>query len=156
MIKAYMLLVAMFLAIIVFVSSNTLPAHMDEEQTFRSHQHSKSQVQQSSSYSKSDDSSTLSFLLSDLLTTSESYETAGKISYQYIVVLKANSSKTPTQAADEARDKGAQVLHVYDSALKGFAIEVPNDKVLEAITKNNPDIDYIEPNITAQAHDQNS
>jgi hypothetical protein len=31
-----------------------------------------------------------------------------------------------------------------------------NERVLEAIAKSNPKIDYFEPDMTAQAHDQNS
>jgi hypothetical protein len=79
---------------------------------------------------------------------------AEKDNYQYLILLKNNSSKTPTQEAEEARDKGAVVLYVYDSDIKGFAIKVPNDKVLESIIEENPNVDYIEPDMILTAQDQ--
>lgn len=63
---------------------------------------------------------------------------------QYIIVLKDNSTKTPVQSAEEAQRKGANVLHIYQHALKGYSIYTPNEKVLEAIIKNNSDIAYVE------------
>lgn len=73
---------------------------------------------------------------------------------QYLVVLKDKSSITPAQAAVEAKEKGAQVLHVYEHALKGFSIKVPNENVLEDIIRLDPNIDYIERDTTAYIQDQ--
>ena len=66
-----------------------------------------------------------------------SLEAGDEIPNHYIVVLKdtqlgasANISiQTPSQAAADAKSKGAEVRHVYENALKGFAIRVPNDQV---------------------------
>jgi hypothetical protein len=99
------------------------------------------------------DSSSKPLLYLSLQLSSESNKAGDKITNQYIVILKDNSSKNPSQAAEEAKSKGAQVLHVYDHVLKGFTIKVPNEKVFDAIIKNNSNIDYVEPEMTAQAHD---
>lgn len=67
--------------------------------------------------------------------------TGEKIPNQYIVILKDDSS--PEIVANEARGNGAEVLHVYDKAVKGFATRVPNAQVLDDI-KNDPRVAYIE------------
>jgi subtilisin family serine protease len=67
----------------------------------------------------------------------------GKIPDQYIVVLNEESEQGPRNVADEARRKGASILHVYEHAIKGFAMKVPNDAVLEKI-KNDERIAYVE------------
>ena len=138
---------AMFVLVVVFtVRDNAIVNPMTFEQPYEKWQQLLRQQQDSSS-------EPLPYLSSQL--SSQSEKAGDKITNQYIVVLKNNSSKNPSQAAEEARDKGAQVLHVYDLALKGFAIKVPNQKVLEAI-RNNPNIDYVEPDMTARAQNQTS
>ena len=87
-----------------------------------------------------------------------SLEAGDEIPNHYIVVLKdtqlgasANISiQTPSQAAADAKSKGAEVRHVYENALKGFAIRVPNDQVLAAI-RSNPNVAYIEPDRKVQS-----
>jgi hypothetical protein len=64
---------------------------------------------------------------------------------QYIVVLKDNNLLSPGKVkslADEASNQGAALRHIYDNALGGFAIKVPNEKALEAIMKI-PEVDYV-------------
>ena len=60
------------------------------------------------------------------------------------------SIQTPSQAAADAKSKGAEVRYVYENAIKGFAIRVPNEQVLEAI-QSNPNVAYIEPDRKVQA-----
>ena len=86
---------------------------------------------------------------------------------QYIVVLKnrittatsppnglsssssSSASTSPTTAdsvrasAEKARSEGAVIRHLYEHALKGYAIRVPNDQVLQSILKN-PEVDYVQ------------
>ena len=40
------------------------------------------------------------------------------------------------------KDSGTELLHVYNDVVKGFAIKVPNEKVLEEL-KSNPLVKYI-------------
>ena len=42
------------------------------------------------------------------------------------------------------RFDGATVRHTYENALKGFAIKIPNQLVLDRILSN-PRVDYVEP-----------
>jgi subtilisin len=70
-------------------------------------------------------------------------KTDGKIPDQYIVILKDDSEQSPKNVADEARNKGASILHVYEHAIKGFAMKVPNDTVLEKV-KNDDRVAYVE------------
>jgi subtilisin family serine protease len=77
-----------------------------------------------------------------------------KIPNHYIVVLKdadfLSSLKSP---AAEAINQGAGLRHIYDQSLHGFAIRVPNDKVLEAIMKI-PEVDYVQPDVKIKAFAQ--
>jgi len=65
---------------------------------------------------------------------------------QYIVVLKDNNLRSSDirSLANEARFDGATVRHTYEHALKGFAIRIPNQLVLDRILSN-PRVDYVEP-----------
>ena len=79
-----------------------------------------------------------------------------KIPNQYIVVLNDNnllSSSSVRSLADQAINQGAAIRQIYNNVLDGFAIKVPNDKVLEAILKI-PQVDYVEPDIKVKAFDQ--
>ena len=40
--------------------------------------------------------------------------------------------------------------HVYEHAIKGFAIIIPNDRVMNAIL-NNPRVDYVQPDLKLKA-----
>ena len=76
-----------------------------------------------------------------------------KVPNQYIVVLKDNNLLSPGKVkslADEATNQGAGLRHIYDNALGGFAIKVPNEKVLEEIMKI-PEVDYVEPDLKVKA-----
>ena len=79
-----------------------------------------------------------------------------KVPNQYIVVLKDTTtapsapSASVRASADEARNQGGLVRHVYEHALKGFAIIIPNDRVLNAIL-NNPRVDYVQPDLKLKA-----
>ena len=79
---------------------------------------------------------------------------SNKIPNQYIVVLKQNVHDSPEAAALHAKNQGAQILHIYEHAIRGFAIKIPNEKVLEAI-KRNPNVDFVEQDMTVQAFSQN-
>ena len=75
-----------------------------------------------------------------------------KVPGQYIVVLKDSTipSVSVRASADEARNQGAFVRHVYEHAISGFAINIPNDRVLGAIL-NNPRVDYVQPDVIVHA-----
>ncbi len=67
------------------------------------------------------------------------------IPHQYIVVLK-NETQDPQILVQQATDRGAIVPFVYSHAIKGFAIKVPNNLVLNSILKD-PSVDFVEPDI---------
>ena len=71
---------------------------------------------------------------------------------QYIVVLKDSTAQSASvrASADEARSQGALVRHVYEHAIRGFAIIIPNDRVMKAIL-NNPRVDYVQPAMKLKA-----
>ena len=66
---------------------------------------------------------------------------------QFIVYLR--DSKDESKSIDplkfynsELKDTGTELLHIYNNVAKGFAIKVPNEKVLEEL-KSNPLVEYI-------------
>ncbi|MEP6576141.1 MAG: S8 family serine peptidase [Nitrososphaerota archaeon] len=67
-----------------------------------------------------------------------------------MVVLKDTPSASVRASADEARNQGALVRHVYEHVLRGFAISIPNDRVLNTIL-NNPRVDYVQPDLILKA-----
>ena len=149
MLKTLMVSAAIFLLLVVStLSTNTLIHHIASGQT-NQQQTLTSQIPESLQSSLEESS----LLSSGLPSSSQLDKTGEKILNQYIVVVKDKSSKTPSQAAGEAKEKGAEVLHVYEHALKGFVIKVQNEKVFEDSIKNNPNIDYIERDTTARAHE---
>lgn len=77
---------------------------------------------------------------------------ANKIQGQYIVIL-SNDSDLQNEVG-KAKLKGAEILHEYKHAIKGFTIKVQNDQVLDLIKKNNPSISYIEPDYEVQIFTQ--
>ena len=77
---------------------------------------------------------------------------ANKIQGQYIVVLTDDSDMQ--NEIGKAKAKGAEIIQEYNHAIKGFAVKVNNDKVLENIKKNNPSISYIEPDYLVQTFAQ--
>ena len=80
-------------------------------------------------------------------------EVAGeRIPNHYIVVLK-DSIVPPASVrplADEAQNQGAELRHVYQNALRGYAIRVPNQAVLDSILSN-PAVDYVQPDLRLRA-----
>jgi subtilisin len=89
-----------------------------------------------------------------------------KVPNQYIVVLKDRMALTPSTspsapstsasvraAAEEARNQGATLRHVYEHAIKGYAVRVPNQLVLDRILAN-PAVDYVQPDIKLKAFSQ--
>jgi subtilisin family serine protease len=73
-----------------------------------------------------------------------------KIPNQYIVVLK---NRLTSEVVAEAKNRGASILNIYERVLNGFAIRVPNERVLEAIQRN-PNIAFIEQDMQVQAFAQ--
>jgi hypothetical protein len=65
------------------------------------------------------------------------------IPFQYIVALKDNVIDDPQLIADKLIAKGAKLLHIYKYAMKGFAVRIPNLKLLDEIA-NDPRIANIE------------
>ncbi|MGE5635125.1 MAG: protease inhibitor I9 family protein [Deltaproteobacteria bacterium] len=66
---------------------------------------------------------------------------------QFIVYLR--DSEDESKSIDplefynsELKDTGTELLHIYNNVAKGFAIKVPNEKVLEEL-KSNPLVEYI-------------
>jgi len=78
---------------------------------------------------------------------------AEKLQGRYIVVLKDDPSIDPQAISEHVKGKGAEILHVYKHAIKGFAIKVPNEQALEGI-KNNPQVSYVEQDQIVQAFAQ--
>ena len=70
----------------------------------------------------------------------------------YIVVLRDNVSASPKAVSQEYESKGVNVTHIYESALKGFNIKIPENlcnTILNGL-KNDLRIAYFEPdNITS-------
>ena len=58
------------------------------------------------------------------------------IPHQYIVVLKNGVTENPQSVAQQAIGMGGHVPFVYDSAIKGFTINIPDKLVLNSILSN--------------------
>jgi aqualysin 1 len=65
-----------------------------------------------------------------------------KIAGQYIVVLNDDASDPRQKALEHARGYGAEVLHTYEHALKGYAARLPDERVEDV--EADPDVDYVE------------
>ena len=94
----------------------------------------------------------LSIAMQPALANAAPNQKANKIQGQYIIVLSDDSDLA--SETEKAKSKGAEIIHEYKYAIKGFAVKVQNDKVLEMIKKNNPSISYIEPDYEVQAFAQ--
>src|SRR6478672_4347881 len=75
-----------------------------------------------------------------------------KVPNYYVVVLKDGNflSSSVTSSVVKAMNQGAIIRHIYDHALDGFAIQVPNQNVLAGIMKM-PEVEYVEPDIKVKA-----
>lgn len=65
---------------------------------------------------------------------------------QYIVVLNddaLNLRDILSEVAYKVNIEGTEILHIYEDVLNGFAINVPNERVIEALEQS-PFVDYIE------------
>lgn len=65
---------------------------------------------------------------------------------QYIVVLNddaLNLRDILSEVAKKVNIEGTEILHIYEDVLNGFAISVPNERVIEALEQS-PFVDYIE------------
>ena len=66
----------------------------------------------------------------------------------YVVALKDNNtSADPKAISQEYESKGAIVTHIYESALKGFAIKIPENvcRIILNDLRNDSRISYFEP-----------
>ena len=80
--------------------------------------------------------------------------TGEKVPNQYIVVLKDDDILSSINSpAVEAMKQGAGLRHIFDHSLHGFAMKVPNDKVLQAVMKI-PEVDYVQPDVKVRAFAQ--
>ncbi len=91
-------------------------------------------------------------VLSDYLSSSSSPSSSSKsqmgevVPGQYIVVLNddtVNLREILTNVASQINIEGTEILHVYENALNGFTINVPNERIIEVLEQN-PFVDYIE------------
>jgi subtilisin family serine protease len=74
------------------------------------------------------------------------YQRGDTIPGQYIVVLEKDSlniRELLVEVSKSVNIEGSRVLQIYDNVLNGFAIKVPNERVIEAFEQN-PFVKYIE------------
>lgn len=79
------------------------------------------------------------------------YAQSQPIPGRYIVVFKDSVGNPAAEAANLARGLGGQLHHTYTSALKGFAVSLP-DAALQGI-RNNPNVDYVEQDQTVSLNE---
>jgi subtilisin len=98
-------------------------------------------------------------VLSDYSSSSSSPSSSSKsqmgevIPGQYIIVLKDdtfNLREILTDVASQVDIEGTEILHIYDDVLNGFAISVPNERIIEVLEQS-PFVDYIEKDKTVKA-----
>ena len=83
------------------------------------------------------------------------------ISDQYIITLKDTVTRTPKDLGDaldnltaKVQGEGAKVIYVYKYSIKGLAIKVPNQQILEKLLndlRKDSMVAAIEPDKTVQA-----
>ena len=84
------------------------------------------------------------------------YKMGQVIPGQYIVVLNddvLNLRDILSEVAKKVNIEGTEILHIYDDVLNGFAISVPNERVIEVLEQS-PFVDYIEKDKTVKAFAQ--
>ena len=81
---------------------------------------------------------------------SHPYGASQPIPDRYIIVLKSHVTN-PVAVAALARGAGAQVHHIYSSALKGFSASMPV-QALQGL-QNNPNVEFIEQDQTVSLND---
>jgi subtilisin len=75
---------------------------------------------------------------------------------QYIVVFKdddTNVSDFFSMVSSKIGTTDIELLHVYENVLNGLTIQVPNEKVIEAVEEL-PIVDYVEKDVMAEAFAQ--
>jgi aqualysin 1 len=72
----------------------------------------------------------------------------GVIPGQYIVVLKEGVRDPTAVARTHAQRHGAEVLHTYQYALKGYAARLPERRLDQV--RADEQVDYVEPDMTAE------
>jgi hypothetical protein len=75
---------------------------------------------------------------------------------QYIVILNddaLNLGDIFSEVAKKVSIEGTEILHIYEDVLNGFAISVPNERVIEVLEQS-PFVDYIEKDKTVKAFAQ--
>lgn len=83
-------------------------------------------------------------------------EVGNEIPNQYIVVFKDDDSSLAdffSTISEKVEFQGIELLQVYEQALNGIAIKVPNSQMIEAI-KNFPMVDYVESDVLTEAFAQ--
>ena len=71
---------------------------------------------------------------------------------RYLVLLRNNVRNPGAVAVKQARTYGAQVTHVYRSALKGYAAKIPLNRV--AALRANPNVRFVSPDLKVSAAGQ--
>ncbi len=86
--------------------------------------------------------------------TSTSTTTPSSIKNQYIVVLKERSDLPARAAAAIAKQHNGQVLFVYNQAIRGFAVRIPEQAAANFLTamQKNPQVSYVEEDALMQAN----
>lgn len=101
--------------------------------------------------SHAEDNSEKQFLFNDFYNNQDIdnryLENANIIPNQYIIYLQDNKEESnsidPVEFYNsELKDTGTELLYVYYDVVKGLAIKIPNEKVLEQL-KNNPLVSYM-------------
>ncbi len=101
--------------------------------------------------SHAEDNSEKQFLFNDFYNNQDIdnryLESANIIPNQYIIYLQDNKEESnsidPVEFYNsELKDTGTELLYVYYDVVKGLAIKIPNEKVLEQL-KNNPLVSYM-------------
>jgi subtilisin family serine protease len=89
---------------------------------------------------------TLSDSLSPASSTSSEVQIGDTIPGQYIVVLEKDSLSIRELLIEVSKNvniEGSKVLQIYDNVLNGFAIKVPNERIIQAFEQI-PSVKYIE------------
>ncbi len=78
----------------------------------------------------------------------------GMIKGQYIVTFNKTAQAPKDLASTLAKSHGGKVLHIYESALRGFAVSIPETAsaaFVEAMKKN-PNVLSVEPDVVMSIH----
>lgn len=78
----------------------------------------------------------------------------GMIKGQYIVTFNKTAQAPKDLASTLAKSHGGKVLHIYESALRGFAVSIPetaSTAFVEAMKKN-PNVLSVEPDVVMSIH----